>query len=103
MTKQLIRVQFTRNPYGKGWDFRIHFGCCAGYRAYDFPWHTQSIHDPWWTGRRWVSYIPGYTFRLIRNAKVYHKDGNHLGSTRRAWWVQFTSNGNARLAVPGWW
>lgn len=100
MTKQLIRVQFSRNPHGKGWQLKVHFGCCAGYRAYDLPWHTQNANDPWWTGRAWVSYIPGYTFSLTRNAKVY---GKNMVSRRRPWWVQFTSNGNARLAVPGWW
>jgi hypothetical protein len=101
MTKKLIRIQRSRNPHGKGWQLKIHFGCCAGYRALDFPWHSQSIHSPGWQTKPWLSYIPGYTFTLTRSAKVYNT--RTLVPRRRPWWISFTSNGNSRLVVPGWW
>jgi hypothetical protein len=98
-----VKTRFERNPIGVGWYYSwqpLRRG--AGYRAYDFPWHTQSIHDPLWRTGPWVSYIPGFTLRIIRNARVMDK--RTLERKRRRIVIQFTSNGNGRRFIcPGWW
>jgi len=97
-----VQIKLDRNPHGPGWQFRfVPFKRGAGYRAYDWPWHGHSIHDPWWRTRAWVSYIPGFTFTVTRRAKVYDKPRN--GRYRiRPLFVAFKRNGNPRH-FPAWW
>lgn len=98
-----MNAGFERNPSGPGWALRVSpLKRGAGYRAYDFPWHSQSIHDPWWTGKAWVSYIPGFTFRVIWRAKVYKRRYDGTSARRRRLWIELKTNGNGR-AFPGWW
>ncbi len=108
------RFRFETNPYGRrGWFLTVQpFRRGAGYRAYDFPWHTQNINDPWWTTRAWFSHIPGITLRVgwkPKRAKSWGQQANNFLPTpgQVTWplfWMQLAINGNRKHSLyPGWW
>lgn len=91
---------FERAHHGAGWMLRIRpLRRGAGYRAYDFPWYSPSVHAPRW---RRYGYISGRTIVLARNVKPAQQVRNGKPTRRRAWWLTVTKNGNPRY-LPGWW
>ena len=118
------KVQFERSVSTTGprtgWRLTIHplrRGC--GYRAYDFPWHSQNIADGRFRTGRWTSSIPGVTIRMGTNhhsfggtvkrrfrwSKVRQNQYRYIKAKRHIrFFVQVRVNGNhPRDAFPNWW
>jgi hypothetical protein len=88
-----LHTRFEKNPYGKGWVFKLKLGKGGGYRWLDFPGHSNSIHAPKW---RRIS-ITGRTLTIATNQKAIGWRGQKI-----AFKLSLRKNGNSTFC-PAWW
>lgn len=103
----LFRVSLSRNPHGKGFNFRISLRKGAGYMAFYLPGLSRNVAHRF----RKHLYIPGVTFEVATNQKSMNPDGR-VWHNRTATWknipkrkrlhISLRKNGNPNYC-PAWW